>query len=238
MDGGDVDLILRRQERQYYNQQAYAVQSYQSNNFNYNYDYNADYGQPIHQQNQNNDICENGSYRSMMNSDDKFFNIESIVGTILLSDAGRCAVGLKIGCSRRGSGGSSGRGSRRDFGDTIKRIFQSLFRKKSFHGQNELINKSTGQVVSCTELKTFINNEYNKYFQNPVNYQRNNFDQNTDGGYGGVYGSGYNDGYRNGGDYSQTYGGQWGTSGYGIGNNNGNLGGYNVGGYGYSGGYG
>ena len=116
--------------------------------------------------------------------------------------------------------------------------FKVYSEKKSFYSQNELINKSTGQVVSCTELKTFINNEYNKYFQNPVNYQKNNFDQNTDGGYGDVYGSVYNNGYRNGGDYSQTYGGQWGTSDYGIGNNNGNLGGYNVGGYGYSGSYG
>ena len=111
-----------------------------------------------------------------------------------------------------------------------------MFSKKSFNGQNEFINKSTGQIVSCNELKTFINNEYTKFLQNPGNYQRNNFNQNNNDGYGGEYGSGYNNGYGNGG-YSPTYGDQWGAGGYGMVNNNGIFGGNN-GGYGYGGGYG
>ena len=102
--------------------------------------------------------------------------------------------------------------------DRVKRFFGGIFTTKSFNGQNQVINKSTGQVVSCNELKSFITDEYNKYLQNPRDYERNNFNQNQniDGGYGGGYGGG-------------NYNGQ--NVGYGWGNNNG----YGVG---YGGGYG
>merc|ERR1712168_1238534 len=76
---------LSRQERQYYNPRTYGGVQYQTNNYNYNYDYNSDYGQQNYQQNQNTDICDDGSYRSMMDSDDKgFFDIiKDIFGGIL-----------------------------------------------------------------------------------------------------------------------------------------------------------
>ena len=130
-----------------------------------------------------------------------------------------------------GSGGSSAE-KLNEFLETIKEILATLFRKKNIHGQNFICQaKSTDRVVSCDELKSFINDEYNKFLQNPGNFQNNN------GGYGGGYGSGYKNGYGNGGGY----GGQWGTGGYGMVNNNGNFGGYNRGygdGYGYGGDYG
>ena len=121
--------------------------------------------------------------------------------------------------------------------EAIKELLETIFRKKSINGQNQLINKSTGRVVSCNEFKNFLSNEYNKYYQNPNSYQRNNFDQNNGGGYDGGYGMGYNNGYGN----VDGFGGQLGTGSYGISNNNGNLGGYNGGygsGYDYGVGYG
>ena len=91
-----------------------------------------------------------------MNSDDKgFLDIIKDIFECLLSKLG----------------GGSGKGSGGGFLDIIKPIFTGLFSQKSFNGQNEFINKSTGQVVSCNELKTFISNEYNKYLQNPSDYQ-------------------------------------------------------------------
>merc|ERR1712136_529244 len=105
------------------------------------------------------------------------------------------------------SGGTSSGGG--GFLRIIKDIFSRLFSKKSFNGQNQVINKSTGQVVSCNELKTFINDEYNKYLQNPRDYQRNNYNQNQNmgGGYGD-YSWSNNNGY--GGDYGGVYGGGYG----------------------------
>jgi len=136
-----------------------------------------------------------------------------------------------------GSGGSSAE-KLKEFLETIKEILATLFRKKIIHGQNVICQaKSTDRVVSCNELKSFINDEYNKFLQNPGNYQRNNLNQNNNGGYGGGYGSGYNNGYGNGGGYGGQGHWQWGTGGYGMVNDNGNFGGYN-GGYGYGGGYG
>ena len=86
----------------------------------------------------------------------------------------------------------------------FENILGSLFGSwKSFNGHNQLINKSTGQAMTCHELKTFLIDQYNQYQQNPSRYQQQYSypDQNMGDGHVGYGGYG---------EYGGNNYGQWG----------------------------
>ena len=198
-----LNITFSRESRQYYNPpttyygQGQSQQpSRQGNDYDYNYELN--YGI----QNQNTDTTSG----DICDSDDKFLGslISGVLGALTGGGAaGAAGGGLGGILSAFLGGGASGGG----FMSIIQKLLGGLFQSRSFNGQNQIISKSTGQVVSCNELKSFIDNEYNKYMQNPNGYQQihqnplyevypgyngqNVYGQAVYGGYGTDYGDGY-----------------------------------------------
>ena len=57
-----------------------------------------------------------------------------------------------------------------------------VFEKKSFGGQEQYINKQTGQIADCNQMKVFLQQEMNSqnYLNSKLPYYLNSYNYQTD----------------------------------------------------------
>ena len=90
-----------------------------------------------------------------MNSDRKFF------GNLFKSVFDAISGGISVGGGSDDSGEGSDGGI---FSEIVGHFVAGLLSNKS-EGQNPIINKSTGKVATCLELRNFIDDAYTRQMQ-------------------------------------------------------------------------
>ena len=93
-----------------------------------------------------------------MNSDRKFFG--NLFKSVFDAISGGISVGGGSGDSDDSDGGSDGG----TFSEIVGYFVAGLLINKS-EGQNPIINKSTGKVATCLELRNFIDDAYTRQMQ-------------------------------------------------------------------------
>jgi len=85
---------------------------------------------------------------------------------------GNANTGVMNGGSQRINHNSGGQSNGFDI-QALMAALMRVFEKKSYGGQEHYINKQTGQIADCNQMKVFLQQEMNSqsYNLNPYNYQ-------------------------------------------------------------------